>query len=159
MESVHFGADGGDVVTARRRTVPKAAVLAVVGGAAIALGSWLPWMSYFAGLQPLRGVIGLNGRVLFGAGVLALLGGIANTWSGETRVRRFARRATSLLGVVVAAAAVWLLIGVRELTRVHGSNAMFAPRPGVGLVVVLIGGCVLAAAIAFKDEATIPSSR
>src|SRR6185437_2837269 len=101
MESVQIGADGGGVsaAVARRRTVPKAPLLAVLGGAAVALGSWLPWMSYFAGLQPLRGVIGLNGRVLFGAGVVALIAGAAAASIREIRIRRFTRRATGVLGL------------------------------------------------------------
>jgi hypothetical protein len=107
------------------------------------LGSYLPWMSYFAGLVPLRGVTGLNGRLLLGAGIVGLLFGCGLAWNEAPAVRTYARRGAGLLGLVVAAASVWLLLGVWQLTRVHSSNAMLAPRPGAGLLVVLLGGCML----------------
>ncbi len=53
------------ITNARERLV---AVAAVVGGALIATGAFLPWLSLFAGLHPLRGVIGLNGRLLAAGG-------------------------------------------------------------------------------------------
>ncbi len=46
----------------RRLSAP--ALLIVLGGLGIGIGASLPWMYYFAGLVPLRGVIGLNGRLL-----------------------------------------------------------------------------------------------
>jgi len=145
-------AGGAEATIARRRVrgVSLAAMLALAGGATVVVGTWLPWMSYFAGLVPLRGLIGLNGRLLLAAGTLAVVLGGAATWSGKPRVLQIARRANGLIGLGVAAAAVWLLIGVHQLTRVHMSNAMLVPRAGIGLVVVLIGGCVLAAAAALR---------
>ena len=107
-------------------------------------------MSFYAGLVPLRGLIGLNGRLLLAAGVLGVVLGSAAIVTSELRVRRIAQRASGIMGLGVAAAAVWLLIGVHQLTRVHASNAMLVPRAGVGLFVVLIGGCVLAAAAALR---------
>jgi hypothetical protein len=141
-------AGGAEATIARRRArgVSVATMLALTGGATVVVGTWLPWMSYFAGLVPLRGLIGLNGRLLLVAGTLAVVLGGTATWSGEPRMLRIARRASGLIGLGVAAAAVWLLIGVHQLTRVHMSNAMLVPRAGIGLFVVLIGGCILAAA-------------
>ena len=107
-----------------------------VDGAVIALGSCLPWMYYFAGLVPLRGLIGLNGRLLFAAGAVSIaLGFLRSRAAVGTRGRW--RVFTALIGVTVSASAVWRLIGVWELTRTHGSNAMLAPKPRSGLWVVL----------------------
>jgi hypothetical protein len=146
-------ADGAEATIARRRAcgVTWAAMLALAGGATVVVGTWLPWMSYFAGLVPLRGLIGINGRLLLVAGVLGVVLGSAASWSSAPRVRRLARPASGFIGVGVAAAAVWLLIGVHELTRVHMSNAMLVPRAGIGLFVVLAGGCILAAAAALRQ--------
>ena len=121
-----------------------APLLAVMGGAAIAVGAWLPWMSYFAGLYPLRGVIGVNGRVLLAVGVVSVVSGLALARMTAVSSRRFAKRSIAVLGVLVVIAATWLVIGVRELTRIRASNSMLAPRPGVGLLVVLLGGVLLA---------------
>jgi hypothetical protein len=130
----------------RSWTVP---LLTIVGGGAISIGAWLPWMSYFAGLYPLRGVIGVNGRVLLAVGIAVVVGGLVlarqqhETVRGA-RSRRILKRSFAALGALVMVAASWLVVGVRELTRPHASNAMFAPRPGVGLFVVLAGGALLA---------------
>lgn len=123
-----------------RSTAP---LLASIGGGAVAAGACLPWMSYFAGLIPLRGIIGLNGRLLLAAGVVGFVLGIAMAWSARPRVRRIARRATAALGVGAGLAAGWILLGVWQLTRLHQSNAMLAPRSGAGLFVVLAGSGLL----------------
>jgi hypothetical protein len=123
----------------------RAPLLALAGGGAIALGSWLPWMTYFAGLVPLRGWIGLNGRLLLGAGVIGLVVAVALAPRRGARTRGYARRVAALVGLGVVAAAAWLLLGVWDLTRIHAANAMVAPRPGFGLVVVLAGGAMLCA--------------
>ena len=134
---------------ARRWIAP---LLALAGGGAVALGSWLPWMSYFAGLVPLRGWIGLNGRALLVSGLVAAALGVALGRAHGARSRTAARWATGSLGVAVAAAAGWLLIGVRELTQLKSSNAMLAPRAGIGLVVVLVGGAALLVAAFVADS-------
>jgi hypothetical protein len=138
------------------RTPRSAApLLAWIGGGAVAGGAWLPWMSYFAGLVPLRGIIGLNGRLLLAVGVAGGLLGVAMVRSARRpRVRRVARRATAVLGLGTAAAAGWLLLGVRELTRIHQSNAMLAPRPGSGLFVVLAGSSILVLTALVPDRTT-----
>src|ERR1035437_3426471 len=130
---------------------PMSAVASTAGGAAIALGSCLPWMYYFAGLIPLRGLIGLNGRLFFAAGAVSMtLGFLRSRAAMETRGRW--QVFAALLGAMVSAGAVWLLIGVWELTRTDGSNAMLAPKAGSGLWVVLCGGVVVAFAAAVPDD-------
>lgn len=130
-----------------------APLLAVAGGGAVAVGAWLPWMSYFAGLIPLRGIIGINGRLLLGAGVVGVAVGISLARDRGRRSRRAARWGLSVLGIGVVAAAGWLLLGVRELTRIRMANSMLAPRPGVGLLVVLVGGALLALVSVVPDQA------
>lgn len=120
-----------------------APLLAAIGGSAVVVGSCLPWLSYFAGLVPLRGLTGINGRLMLVAGGVGLLTALGLAWRAAPRVRATARSAAGVLGLIVVAAAVWLLEGVRELTRVQASNAMLAPRPGIGLVIVLAGGALL----------------
>jgi hypothetical protein len=132
--------------------VPPA--LAAAGGAAIALGAWLPWMSYFAGLFPLRGLTGINGWLMVVAGVLGLLAAAALTRHHTSRARFIGRWTAGVVGFVVVAASVWLLEGVRQLTRVRASNAMLAPRSGPGLFVVLAGGALLLLAAMIPRPAT-----
>jgi hypothetical protein len=116
----------------------------VLAGLAIGIGASLPWMYYFAGLVPLRGVIGLNGRLLLAAGVLCVAVGVVlgrGTWLGLHMVLR---RVAALLGIVITCVAVWLLIGLAELARARGESAMLALQPGPGLFVVGLGGLLLA---------------
>jgi hypothetical protein len=113
-------------------------------------------MYWFAGLVPLRGLIGLNGRLFLAAGVAAFaLAFLRSRADVATRGRW--RVFTALLGATVSAGAVWLLIGVWELTRTQGSNAMLAPRPGIGLWVVLSGGVLVALAAAMPVAFSFPS--
>jgi len=118
-------------------------LLIALGGLAVAAGAWLPWMYYFAGLVPLRGTIGLNGRVLMAIGgscvvVAALLGGGVRL--GPHRLRQGMAAA---LGLGITGAAVWLLLGVRQLLQGEGAMAMLAMRAGPGLFVVGLGGVLL----------------
>src|SRR5881392_1398495 len=65
---------------ARARRLPseerRFALAAVAGGALLAIGAFLPWLTLYAGLHPQRGVIGLNGRVLAAGGAVCLVAGL-----------------------------------------------------------------------------------
>lgn len=131
--------------TAARQSPP---LLAAAGGLAIAAGACLPWMSYFAGLHPLRGIIGWNGRILLLVGIT-----IAALAIAFRRTRRGTERlATAFIGLATIAAAIWLLAGVHQLTHSGTMNAMMVARGGPGLYVVLLGGWLLVTAAAIPDR-------
>src|SRR3989454_7242934 len=83
---------------------------AVVGGALIATGAFLPWLSLFAGLHPLRGVIGLNGRLLAAAGAVCVVAGV-RCWQ---RPARGLQRAVGVLGWVLIPFATYLAVQLRS---------------------------------------------
>lgn len=118
-------------------------VFGVLGGLAISIGTGLPWMSLYAGLVPLRGLIGLNGRLLLAAGVLGVALGIVLAREASHTHRVLFRRFAAALGIGVTAAGIWLSIGVWEFLHARGANAMLVPRPGPGLFVVIAGGVLL----------------
>jgi hypothetical protein len=120
------------------------ALLIVLAGLAIGTGALLPWMYYFAGLIPLRGVIGLNGRLLLATGGLCVALGIVLGRGTRPGLHIVLRRVTAVMGIVITCVAVWLVIGVGELARARGESAMLALRPGPGLFVVGLGGLLLA---------------
>ena len=136
------------VVTESRPRVPGrysvAAIVIVLSGLGIGIGATLPWMYYFAGLVPLRGVIGLNGRLLLAAGALCVVLGVVLGRGMLLGAPKVLRSVTAMLGVGIAGVAVWLLIGVREMARARGQSAMLALRPGPGLFVIGLGGVLLA---------------
>jgi len=121
---------------------------AVVGGALIATGAFLPWLSLFAGLHPLRGVIGLNGRLLAAAGAVCLVAGVRYWQRPAPRLQR----AVALLGWVLTAFAICLTLQLFNSYRELRANPMLVPRLGPGLFLALLGS-LLAAATA------LPSSR
>jgi hypothetical protein len=125
----------------KRRSGP--AFLIALSGLGIGVGACLPWMYYFAGLIPLRGVMGLNGRLLLGAGALCVILGVLLARGVGLGGPKVQRRVTAAVGVGTIAAAAWLLWGVRELARGQGPTAMLAMRGGPGLLVVGLGGALL----------------
>ena len=125
----------------RRRFGPP--VLIALSGLAIGAGALLPWMYYFAGLIPLRGVIGLNGRLLLAAGALCVIFGVLLARGAGLGPHRVRVGLTAALGIGITGAAVWLLLGVRDLLFGPGANAMLAMRAGPGLFVIGLGGVLL----------------
>jgi len=121
---------------------------AVVGGALIATGAFLPWLSLFAGLHPLRGVIGLNGRLLAAAGAVCVVAGV-RCWQ---RPARGLQRAVGVLGWVLIPFATYLAVQLLDSYRELRANPMLVPRLGPGLFLALLGS-LLAGATA------LPSSR
>jgi len=118
---------------------------AVAGGTALVAGAWLPWMSLFAGLYPMRGVIGLNGRIIFLAGIAALLLGVI-------LLGRDVRGAPVMLsgaGLLLLALVASIFIGIHQLMAGAGHQAMVVPRAGVGVYVVLLGALLTAIAPVF----------
>jgi len=116
-----------------------AAAAAVSGGALLLLGAFLPWLTFYMGLHPLRGVIGLNGRILAAGGALCLGLGVVS-W---LRPRLAVRRAAVLLGYGLGGFVLWLMaqqfMVLRELRR----TPMMFPRLGPGLFVALAGALAI----------------
>lgn len=118
-------------------------VVALLGGALVALGAVLPWMSLFAGLDSYSGLIGLYGRIVLAGGALIVVGGVLLFVRSDWLIRGL----VGALGVGLAAFAMWLLFGVREILGHLGDHPMLVARPGPGLFVVLAGALVSAAAV------------
>jgi len=122
----------------RERLVASAAV---AGGALITIGAFLPWLTLFAGLHPLRGVIGLNGRVLAAGGAVCLVVGIR----GWRRPAPGLERAVAALGWACAGFAIWLTVQLFITYRELRADPMLVPRLGPGLFLALIGSLLPAA--------------
>lgn len=114
----------------------------IVGGALVCVGTMLPWMSFFAGLQSLSGLVGLYGRILFASGALAVLSGTAMLH----RRADWLFSSTAVLGGVQTVFVVWLLLGLRATLHQLGMHAMLIARPGPGLFVAMAGALLVAAA-------------
>ena len=122
----------------RERLVASAAV---AGGALITIGAFLPWLTLFAGLHPLRGVVGLNGRVLAAGGAVCLVVGI-RCWR---RPAPGLERAVAALGWACTGFAIWLTVQLFITYRELRADPMLVPRLGPGLFLALIGSLLPAA--------------
>lgn len=123
-----------------RRDWPHALV-AIAGGTLVVVGSVLPWMSLFAGLQAYSGVSGLYGRLALAGGALSVLGGIAILM----RPHDWLRLGIGGLGVALAFFAGWILLGLSATVRELGHHPLLLARPGPGVFVVIAGALALAA--------------
>lgn len=119
----------------------RAGLPAVAGGVIVAVGAVLPWMSLFAGLEPLRGIAGLYGRLAFAGGALSIIGGVAMLKRPDRRLRL----AIGGLGVALTLFAAWVLLGLRATTHHLDQHPFLLPRPESGLLVVIAGALVVAA--------------
>jgi len=126
---------------------------AATGGMLVMLGAALPWLTLFAGLQQYRGLIGLNGKLLFAGGTIAVVAGAAVA----QRDRPVLARSTAVLGGLMAGFAIWLLVGVQTMVA-SGLGAMLVPRVGPGLFVALSGSLLIGAS-PFLQRAVEPAAR
>ncbi len=102
-----------------------------------------PHRTGFAGARARRSWAEVSKRFSL-PGLLGLLGGLGvsiGAWLPWM----------SLYAGLVTGAAIWLFIGVWQVSHGRGASAMLVPRPGPGLFVVALGGLLLALA-AFVPE-------
>lgn len=140
-----------ELVQPEQRDIPAASerktavVFALLGGAAIAISSLMPWATGETTSGTLS-ITGLAGRgwlaIVLGAAVLAVAG------SGFFRYRP--RWIPSLLLLVLGGAAVTLVIyemaPMEELLEERASGELVTSDLGSGLFVLLVGGCSTLAA-------------
>jgi hypothetical protein len=114
------------------------AFAAMIGGAGVIAGALLPWVEAFAGLIPIAGVRGLNGRILLAAGGII---GAAGLWH-LLRADRGSRWLIGLAGSCSLAFAGYLLLRLTALLPAVNSGSMAAVRPGPGLWVIVAGSAL-----------------
>ena len=125
----------------------------LVGGALVCAGTMLPWLSFFAGLQSLSGLVGLYGRILFASGALAVLSGTAML----QRRRNWLLLATAALGVVQMLFIAWLLVGLHSTLTELGMHAMLLARPGPGLFIALAGAVLVSMTARYRLRTGTPA--
>ena len=134
----------------RERLVASAAV---ASGVLVAGGAFLPWLSLFAGLHPMRGVLGLNGRLLAAGGVLCLVAGVRYWQRPAPRLRW----TVAVLGWGLTGFTIWLTVQLFISYRELRANPMLVPRLGPGLFLALAGSLVAGATAALCSERGRPA--
>jgi len=128
-----------EVVSARRR-----AAAVVLGGALVATGALLPWLTLFAGLQHYSGLIGLYGWLVLAGGVASVATGLAMF----VRRERWLERGGLTIGLALTVFTLWLVGRLFETMHGIGADAMLVARPGPGLFVAMAGALIVACATA-----------
>jgi hypothetical protein len=127
-----------------RHRAGAVSLIAAAGGALLAVGARLPWMSFYAGLKPLRGTRGLHGQGLFVCGLILVAAGLV----GAVRPDRRMRIAAGAIGLGCAAYAAYLIVRLQmALEHVATHDPMVFARRGPGLFVVVAGGLVAASTL------------
>ena len=127
------------VVSAHRR-----AAAVVLGGALVATGALLPWLTLFAGLQHYSGLIGLYGWLVLAGGLAAVATGLAMF----VRRERWLERGGLTIGLTLTVFTLWLVGRLFETMHGIGADAMLVARPGPGLFVAMAGALIVAGATA-----------
>lgn len=117
--------------------------LGAAGGALTIIGSVLPWISLYAGLQSIAGTDGLNGRILAGLGVAAALVAVVHAVRGGQATRWL----LGIAGFAVLALGGWLGIQLLQTEAVLAADPLLVSRLEPGLAVSLVGGSLLLATL------------
>ena len=134
-----------DRSTPRRLSRPSARTMsgsvALIGAALVAAGVTLPWLSFFAGLQPVTTVGSPTGTLLFvGAAVVGLLGLVV-----IARGTRWARRGLTIAGIALTGFSAYLVVGLIAAYREASVDPLVVAQLGPGLAVVVVGALLVLA--------------
>lgn len=110
--------------------------LATVGGALAVLGAWMPWLSFFAGLQVISGLRGPSGWAIAALGLIAVAGGVVGLLRGGT----LGRWISGLAGFGVLAVGGWAAVGLLGTASELARDPLIVSALEPGLLVALIGG-------------------
>ena len=135
------------VSNTRPRRWPIAAA-AIGGGVLVLVGVALPWFTLFAGLQSYSGVVGGNGYLLLGGGMLSLVSGAWFLQSGTLTLRW----SIGLLGFALLTFASWLLLHLMATYRQLAADPLLVAALGPGLFVVVAGALVIFATLFLRYE-------
>ena len=121
--------------------------LAVAGAALVSVGVVLPWMSFFAGLQPITAAGTLSGTLLLiGAAASGLLGAVV-----LARGSSLARRGLAMAGIGLTAFSAYLAVQLISTYREVSMDPLLVAQPGPGLVLVVVGALMVLGTALLRD--------
>ncbi len=116
--------------------------MTLIGAALVAVGVTLPWLSFFAGLQPVTALGTPNGTLLFAAAAVVGALALAVVARGS---RRLARRGLTIAGIVLTAFSAYLVVGLISIYRDVSADPLVVAQLGPGLAVVGAGALLVLA--------------
>ena len=124
------------------------ALPAVIGGIVMVVGTILPWVTLFAGLQVYAGTAGLNGKLMFGGGALSVFGGLWFLFTGW----RILRWGVGLLGFACLAFAGWLLVELIKTNQQISNDPFIFAHLGPGLFITTAGALIVFTTLLIQDD-------
>lgn len=122
---------------------------AIVGSVLIATGVWLPWLTFFAGLQGISGAGTTNGTLLLAMGIAAGATGILLM----ARPHRWVRRVLTGLGLGLVALVAYLAVQLIATYRAASADPLLVAQLGPGLGIAAAGAILVMATAFLGDEA------
>jgi hypothetical protein len=126
------------------------AAMAGIGGALTVIGGLAPWLSFFAGLQPVRGIDGSYGLAVVVLGLLAVVTAGLHLIPGRAATRWL----LGGLGFAILAISGYLGITLLMEFSVLAADPLLIARIEPGLGIALLGGSLLGATL-FAPEETV----
>jgi hypothetical protein len=138
--------------TPSRRGRLLTASIAGLGAALLAVGVYLPWLSFYAGLVGLSGSGSRNGDLLLAGAAAATVaaGAVGLAGGGRPRAASTGRWALTVLGAVLVAFCGYLILEVHR--AVDGGGGMLLARSGPGLLVSMAGALLVFATTFLPGE-------
>ena len=118
-----------------------ARAVALLGCALVMAGTYMPWMTLFAGLKKMNGFAGLNGWLIAGAAIATAFAVVL-----ETRASKPATAIAIALSSSTLVFSLWLLRGLAAIVGDGRANPMMLTRSGPGLYMIIMGALVTLAA-------------
>ncbi len=125
------------------------AALGMTGGALLILGSLLPWLSLYAGVDSISGIAGTNGRVLLGAGILSAALGILYA----VRPSKQLQYGLATFGFGISAFAAWVLSQLIGSYQQLQADPFVIASLGAGAFIALGGGLVVLGTVLVPQRA------
>lgn len=131
----------------------------MAGGSLAVIGAWMPWLSFFAGLQWVSGLSGPSGWTIATLGMIAVAGSVLEHSRGGT----LGRWISGLAGFGVLAVGGWAAVGLIDTVNGLAHDPLLVSALEPGLLIAIIGGGLAFAvlflsvpAVALAPVATAP---
>ncbi|HEX5826093.1 MAG TPA: hypothetical protein VFY23_01115, partial [Candidatus Limnocylindrales bacterium] len=125
--------------TAALRPRLPVGLLALGGGLLAVAGAAAPWLSFFAGLQPISGLAGTSGQLAAALGGVSALIGIVFLLSGRPALRWM----LALAGFALLVLAGWSGLNLLTTLPALQADPLLVVEPGPGLPVLAVGGILV----------------
>ena len=143
------------IAASRASTRSVVVAMGAIGGLMAVIGTALPWLSLYAGLQSITGLEGLTGRALAVLGAIAVTAALAHAVRGDQPSRWL----LGIVGFALLGFAGWLGVQLLQTSAALAADPLLISRLEPGLGVSIIGGSLVFATLFVPAERTRGTTR